>query len=270
MWNVAHSSRARLDPLDRQVEDVRPVVVEAEHEAAVDLDAVVVEQGDPARVLPGRRRPLAGLPEVRGVQRLETDEHPGAPRPGHLPDQRGVVGDVEGDCGAPDHLERLEGSAEGGAGSCGPSRGCCRGRPRRARPRPESPPPPGRPAAAGTASRRPGWTVAEPQRLWQPRVAITLAVVRKLSLGSSSRRRRRVLAVGSARGPSRRSGARRGRHRRRASTSAHTATPSPTTTASAWGAASSGQGGDVQTAEHHLRPRVRGTTAPARRPVRRR
>ena len=47
MWNVAHSSRSSSIQSTSPLEDVRPVVVEAEHEAAVDLDAVVVQDRRP-------------------------------------------------------------------------------------------------------------------------------------------------------------------------------------------------------------------------------
>src|SRR6185436_1042649 len=63
-----------LDPLDGLLEDARIVVIEAEHEAAVHLNAVVVQDRDAARVVVGDRRALAGVLNVADVQRLETDE----------------------------------------------------------------------------------------------------------------------------------------------------------------------------------------------------
>ena len=57
MWNVAHSSRFASIQCDGPREDVGPVVVEAEDEAAVHLDAVVVQD----------RAPAGRSPSVRGV-----------------------------------------------------------------------------------------------------------------------------------------------------------------------------------------------------------
>lgn len=102
----------RLDPGDGPVEDVGAVVVEAEDEAPVHLDPVVVEDADAACVVGDRGRPLPRVGEVRVVQRLEADEDPRAAGEGHLADEARVVGDVDRDGGAPDPLERRERPAE--------------------------------------------------------------------------------------------------------------------------------------------------------------
>ena len=95
MWKVAHSSRFASIHSTGPLEDVGPVVVEAEHEAAVHLDAVVVQQLDAAGVVVGARRLLAGVGEVVVGERLEADEHAGAAGQRHLADQRRVVGHVD-------------------------------------------------------------------------------------------------------------------------------------------------------------------------------
>ncbi len=102
----------RLDPRDGPVEDVGAVVVEAEDEAAVHLDAVVVEDPDAPRVVGGGRRLLPGVGEVRVGERLEADEDARAAGERHLPHEARVVGHVDGDGRAPDPLERRERPAE--------------------------------------------------------------------------------------------------------------------------------------------------------------
>ena len=102
----------RLDPGDRPLEDVAPIVVEAQHEAAVDLDAVVVQDRHPPRVVLRARGLLVRLDEVLARQRLEPDEDPRAARQRHLADQRRVVGHVDRHGGAPDHVQRPQGPAE--------------------------------------------------------------------------------------------------------------------------------------------------------------
>jgi len=67
-----------IDPLGERREDVPPIAVEADDEAAVYLDAVVVEDADAAFVILGTRRALAGGDEVLVVEGLESDEHSGA------------------------------------------------------------------------------------------------------------------------------------------------------------------------------------------------
>src|SRR5207253_797252 len=52
-----------LDPLRRRGEDAPVVVVEAEHEAAVDLDAVVVQDAHAPGVVLGARGALSRVPE---------------------------------------------------------------------------------------------------------------------------------------------------------------------------------------------------------------
>lgn len=101
-----------LDPLDRPLEHVRPVVVEAEDEAPVHLDPVVVEDADAPAVVGGARGAFARVDDVPVGQRLETDEHARASGERHLPHERGVVRDVDRHGGAPDALERPEPAAQ--------------------------------------------------------------------------------------------------------------------------------------------------------------
>src|SRR3954464_7951833 len=49
----------RLDPLNGSFENVRPIVIESEHEAAVHLDSVAVEDRHTARIVLRRGGPLA-------------------------------------------------------------------------------------------------------------------------------------------------------------------------------------------------------------------
>ncbi len=111
MWNVAHSSRFSSIQATVRSKTSR-VVVEAEHEAAVDLDAVVVQERDAPRVVVGCRRVLARVGEVVVGERLEPDEHARAAGQRHLADQRRVVGHVDRDGGAPDLPQRPERLAE--------------------------------------------------------------------------------------------------------------------------------------------------------------
>jgi hypothetical protein len=74
MWNVAVSIPCWIAHSDGAVEDVRAVVVHAEHEAAVDHHAQLVEAADRLRVVPPDVLVLALLRQVVGVDGLEADE----------------------------------------------------------------------------------------------------------------------------------------------------------------------------------------------------
>ena len=73
-----------LDPVARALEDVGPVVVEAEDEAPVHLDPVVVEDPHATRIVLGARRLLARVGEVLIVEGLEPDENSGTTTQCHL------------------------------------------------------------------------------------------------------------------------------------------------------------------------------------------
>src|SRR6185437_1542079 len=77
----------RLDPLDRLLEHVGLIVIEAEHEATVHLNAMAVQDFDPAGIVLGSRSTLAGGGQVTPMQRLEPDEYAGATREGYLAHQ---------------------------------------------------------------------------------------------------------------------------------------------------------------------------------------
>src|SRR5690606_37929798 len=100
----------RLDPLDGLLEYLRPVVIEAEHEAPVYLNAVVVQDLHAARVVFRDRRALARVGEVVELERLEADEDARAPGQRHVADQGRIVRNVDRDRGAPDDAERRRGT----------------------------------------------------------------------------------------------------------------------------------------------------------------
>ena len=78
-----------LHPLGGAREHVLAVVIEAQHERPVHLDAVVMQHANAAGVVGGLRRLLAGVGEVLVGERLEADEHAGAARQRHVADQLG-------------------------------------------------------------------------------------------------------------------------------------------------------------------------------------
>jgi hypothetical protein len=92
-----------LDPLHGPRKHVRPVVIEAEHEAAVHLNSVAMQERDPARVVLRRRCALLGVAQIAGIQRLETNEHAGAAGQRHLSNQRSIIGNVDRDSRAPNN-----------------------------------------------------------------------------------------------------------------------------------------------------------------------
>ncbi len=65
-----------------------------------------------ARVVGSLRRFLMRVGEVVVGKRFEADEHAGASGQRHVADQAGIVGDVDGDRGAPDLVERAQRGAE--------------------------------------------------------------------------------------------------------------------------------------------------------------
>ena len=119
MWNVAHSRRFASIHVDRPLEDVGPVVVEAEDEAAVHLDAVVVEDADAPRVVGGAA--ASSSARRRGSRRRATRSRRrrrcSRPAPSRAPAR--VVGHVDGDGRAPDPLQRPQRPAEARAGTRG-------------------------------------------------------------------------------------------------------------------------------------------------------
>ena len=101
-----------LDPLRHGHERVSPVAVEAHDEAAVHLDAVLVEDADATAVVLRSRRALPRVHQVLVRQRLEPDEHPGASGGRHLPDKRDVVGEVQRHGRTPHRAERAQRPAQ--------------------------------------------------------------------------------------------------------------------------------------------------------------
>ena len=126
MWNVAHSRRAASIQATVRVEHVLAVVVEAQDEAAVDLDTVVVQHRHPPRIIGRARGLLARLGQILVGQRLEADEDARAACQRHVADQRRIVGHVNRHGGAPDHPQGPKGEAKLRADTRGGSRGCCR------------------------------------------------------------------------------------------------------------------------------------------------
>src|ERR1700730_659403 len=102
----------RLDPLDSPFEDVRPIMIEAEHEASVYLNAITMKYGNAACVVLGDRCPLSRIGEVAAIQRFEPYEHTRATAERHLSYQGWIVGYIDRDCRAPDDLQRTQGTAK--------------------------------------------------------------------------------------------------------------------------------------------------------------
>lgn len=101
-----------FDPVGGASEDVFVVVVEAEDEGAVHLNAVVVKQAYAAGVVGGFGSFFAGFGEILVGERFQADEDAGASGESHGANQRRIVGDVNGDGGAPDFLERTQREAK--------------------------------------------------------------------------------------------------------------------------------------------------------------
>src|SRR5215467_12091098 len=81
-----------LDPTCRTFEHVRTIVVEAEHEAAIHLNTVVVKNCDPASVILRSGTLLASVSDVVRMKRLKADEHTGTSSQSHFADERRIVG----------------------------------------------------------------------------------------------------------------------------------------------------------------------------------
>ncbi len=96
----------RFDPLHGTLEHVGLIMVEAEHKAAVDLNAIAMKHGDSPRVVLRHGRPLAGGNEIATVQRLESNEHTSATCQRHVTHERGIVSDVDRDRGTPNDPQR--------------------------------------------------------------------------------------------------------------------------------------------------------------------
>ncbi len=91
-----------FDPVDGAGKDVFPIMVQAQHEAAVDLDAVVVKEAHAAGIVLRWRRALAGIDQVLIVKRLEPDEHACATGQRHVAHQRRLIRHIDGNRGRPD------------------------------------------------------------------------------------------------------------------------------------------------------------------------
>ncbi len=96
----------RFDPLHECGERVLAVVIEAHHETAVYLNAVLVKEADAPGVILRARRAFAGVHEILVGERLEADKYAGAASQRHLPHQRGILRDIERNRRAPDSFER--------------------------------------------------------------------------------------------------------------------------------------------------------------------
>ena len=68
MWNVAHSKRFASIHSTVRLNTSGLIVVEAENETAVHLDAVAMQQGDPAGVVLGGGGAFARVAQVPAIE----------------------------------------------------------------------------------------------------------------------------------------------------------------------------------------------------------
>jgi hypothetical protein len=87
----------RLDPVDGPLEHIRAIVIEAEHEAAIDLDAKAVQYGDPTGIVLWSWGFLARIVDVFFIQGFKSDKYAGTSRDGHVPDERQIIRDIDRD-----------------------------------------------------------------------------------------------------------------------------------------------------------------------------
>ncbi len=102
----------RFNPIHGVLEHVWPIVVEAEHETSVHLDAIAVEDVHSPSIVLGARCLLTSVIEILARQRLESNKDTRAARKRHRLDQRRVIRHVNRDGGAPDHVQRLQRPAQ--------------------------------------------------------------------------------------------------------------------------------------------------------------
>ena len=74
---------------------------------AITAAMQLVQHTHAPRVVAGLGRFLPGIGEVLICERLETYEYPGTTCEGHAADQNRIVGDIDGNCRAPDLVQRL-------------------------------------------------------------------------------------------------------------------------------------------------------------------
>src|SRR6185295_14927437 len=101
-----------LDPVGRVSEDVRPVVIESEHEASVHLNTMVVQKSDATGIFLSAWTLLPRGDDVVVLERLEPNEHACAAGQGHFAHKRWIVRHVDRNCGAPDLLQRSQSVAQ--------------------------------------------------------------------------------------------------------------------------------------------------------------
>ena len=101
-----------FDPGNGAFENFGPIGIETENKAAVDLDAVIVQEADAAGVIFGARGAFARGVQVFIAKALEANENAGAARKSHGAHDFGMIRDIEGDGGAPDFVEGFKGVAE--------------------------------------------------------------------------------------------------------------------------------------------------------------
>src|SRR5271157_5787664 len=94
-----------FNPLGGAGKNVLAVMVKAENERPVHLDAVVVQDAHPTRVVGGLWRFFMRVGEIVVGKRFEADEHAGASGQRHVPNEAGIVGDVDGYGRAPNLVE---------------------------------------------------------------------------------------------------------------------------------------------------------------------
>src|SRR5262245_512256 len=102
-----------FNPFCRRCKDVWTVMVETKNEAAIHLDAMIVEHSNTPGVIGRAGRPFFGVAEILSGERLKSDEHAGAAAERHLADEIHIVGDIERHRSAPDAFERSERAAKG-------------------------------------------------------------------------------------------------------------------------------------------------------------
>src|SRR5215472_16643140 len=101
-----------LYPTHRALEHVQAVVIESEHEAAVDLYSTAVQQLDSAGVVLGHGGALTRVGEIAAIQRFEPNEYARTPGHRHLAHQCRVIGDINRYRGAPDDVQRPQRHAQ--------------------------------------------------------------------------------------------------------------------------------------------------------------
>src|SRR5215469_7718945 len=90
-----------FDPLGGARENVLAIVIKAQNERSVYLNAVVMEDSHSPCVIGGLRGFLVRVGQVFVGEGFETDEDTGTASEGHIANQARIVGNVDGHRGAP-------------------------------------------------------------------------------------------------------------------------------------------------------------------------